>query len=85
MLRLAVDLNVIKVELVLQGPQNVRVIGSRCLPLKFQKKAWEAWQCASERVVHEAVRVKTKFRRPQEVGEARNMGCLRKAISCKQK
>lgn len=50
--------------------QNAEVVGSRRLSLRFQRKAWEAWQCAPAREVSEAVEVKLKVQwRPQKVAD----------------
>jgi hypothetical protein len=74
--------------------QNARVVRSQRLPLRFQRKAWEARQCvagsaslqaACERAMLVAIKVKTKWQwRPQEVKDSRNVECpLRKAAGNK--
>lgn len=50
--------------------QYERIVGSRMLPLTFQKKAWEARQCAPEKAVCEAVSGKPRVHwRPQKFRE----------------
>lgn len=55
--------------------QNPRVVGSKRLPLKFQKKAQEARPCTLERPVHEA---KSKAESPE------TQRCQKQGISAKE-
>jgi hypothetical protein len=67
------------------------VVGLLKFPSGFQRKLWKARQCVAEfeyvggapkRVMHEAVKVKSKTQwRPQEVRDARNMEHLLRKVS----
>lgn len=66
--------------------QGMRVVVPRRHPPRFQKKSWEAKQCASERTLCKAMRVKPKVKScSQVVGKARNVKLLRKATSGEQR